>query len=442
MSNHPLKKKIEKKSELLSLLIKPNEDYPSPLTINEIQELKESTIATSQTFKLSIKEFTEMCKDKNKIRELERILNKDYDQINKFCKYLHIIEDNYEKSPDSIHTKMKETKLYKLPLDIKSLIISKFSTLFPKQYKLKNWIPKQELNFNILCSNVNAVDLITEEYNKNPDSKNLDWFMICLNPSLIDIIEKENMRKPENINWSALSINKNAIELIDQKIQQNESPNLQTKYKINWGNLALNPNGVYLIQDKINYEKNYRRKSYWNELCQNENAIEIIDNEYKRKTNRLNWKYLSKNSNAIHLIEKKIKEEENIPIEILNKMNIKQKISWRWLSTNKNAINILKNNIKKIDWEFICENSNKKIIDLIEIGIKENKPISIKKILMNPILTDYFCNKYPEQIDYYWLCFNPSKKAIKLIENHYKYGNSEDLDWYILSRNPSIFTEI
>ena len=85
---------------------------------------------------------------------------------------------------------------------------------------------------------------------------------------------------------------------------------------------------------------------------------------------------------------------------------------------------------------------NKKVIDLIEMGIKKNKPISIKKILINPILTDYFCNKYPEKIDYYWLCFNPSKKAIKLIENHYKNGISEDLDWYILSRNPSIFTEI
>jgi len=441
MSSHPLTKKIEKKSELLSLLIKPNEDYPSPLTINEIQELKESTIATSKTFKLSIKDFTEMCKDRNKIRELERILNKDHNQIIKFCKYLHIIEDNYEKSPDSIYTKMKETKLHKLPIDIKSLIISKFSTLFPKQYRLKKWIPKHELHFNILCSNVNAVDLITEEYNNNPNSKKLDWYMICINPSLVDIIEKEHRINPENIDWDAVSINKNAIELIDQKNQQNESPNLQ-KNKINWDNLALNPNGIHLMEDKINSEQNYRHKSYWNNLCQNENAIKIIENEYKRKTNRLNWKYISKNSNAIHLIKKKIKEEEDIPIEILNKINTKQKISWRWLSTNKNAIDILKTNLIKIDWEFISENSNKKVIDLIEIGIKENKPISIRKILMNPILTDYFCNKYPEKIDYYWLCFNPSKTAIKLIENHYKNTTTNDLDWYILSRNPYIFTEI
>ena len=55
---------------------------------------------------------------------------------------------------------------------------------------------------------------------------------------------------------------------------------------------------------------------------------------------------------------------------------------------------------------------------------------------------DYFSNKYPEKIDYYWLCFNPSKKAIKLIENHYKNGNLEDLDWYILSRNPYIFMDV
>ena len=307
MSNHPLKKNIENKTKLLSSIIRSNEDFPSPLSINEIQQIKEATILTSYTFKLSIKDFTEMCKNKDKIRELERILNKDYDKIIKFCKYLHIIEDNYEKSPDFIHRKMKEIKLHKLPMDIKSLIISKFSTLFPKEYKLKNWIPKHKLYFNILCSNVNAVDLITEEYNKNPDSKKLDWYMICLNPSLIDIIEKEHIRKPENIHWGALSINKNAIELIDQKIQQNESSNLQKRNKINWDNLALNPNGVHLMQDKINYEKNYRHKSYWNNLCENSNAIHLIENEYKRKTNRLNWKYLSKNSNAIHLIEKKNK---------------------------------------------------------------------------------------------------------------------------------------
>ena len=49
------------------------------------------------------------------------------------------------------------------------------------------------------------------------------------------------------------------------------------------------------MQDKINNEINYKHKSYWNSLCENENAIEIIENEYKKKTNRLNWKYLFKN---------------------------------------------------------------------------------------------------------------------------------------------------
>jgi len=451
MSHHPLELVKDKKTKLLSSIIRSNEDFPSPLSINEIQKIKESSILRNPALKLTMNDFREMCQNKDKSKELQELLETDYNQVVKFCSYLNILEENYDNSPQFIYLKMKEKKLHQLPIDIKSLIVSKFSTLFPKKYIFKEWIPVDKLRCSILCANVNAIDIITEEYNRDPDSKRLDWYNICMNPSLIDIIEKEHKRKPININWNILSLNRNAIELLDQKIHQGEnSSTLPLKQQINWNNLALNLNAVHLMQDKINSEKNYRHKAYWNTLCENPNAIDIIKKEYKRKTNRLNWKYISKNPNAIDLIEAKLKEEENIPIEVLNKINTKHKISWRWLSTNPNAIHILNNNFEKIDWIFICENSNIKVISLIERALETETPRALKiepKILfkylsMNPIFIDFLCNKHPDKIDYKMLCFNPSKKAIKLIENHYKNENSDDLDWYILSRNPYIFIDV
>lgn len=459
MSYHPLKVVKDKKTKLLSSIIRSDEDFPSPLSINEIQQIKESSILRSPALKLTINDFREMCQNKDKSTKLQELLKTDYNQVVKFCSYLNILEENYDNSPQSIHSKMKEKKLHQLPPDIKSLIVSKFSTLFPKKYIFKEWIPPvDKLNFSILCANVNAIDIITEEYNRDPDSKRLDWYNICLNPSLIDIIEKEHTRKPTNINWNILSLNKNAIKLLDQKIHQREnSSTLPLKQQINWNNLGLNPNAVYLMRDKINSEENYRHKAYWNTLCENPNAIDIIRQEYKRKTNRLNWKYISKNPNAIDLIEAKLKEEEDIPIEELNEINTKHKISWRWLSTNPNAIHILSNNFDKIDWKFICENSNikvislierlfnseKKVIQLIEKTLESEIEILYKYLSINPVFIDYLCNKHHNRIDYEMLCLNFSEKALKLIEKYYKLNsNNGVLDWTILSKNPYIFKEL
>ena len=66
MSYHPLKVVKDKKTKLLSSIIRSDEDFPSPLSINEIQQIKESSILRSPALKLTINDFRKMCQNKDK----------------------------------------------------------------------------------------------------------------------------------------------------------------------------------------------------------------------------------------------------------------------------------------------------------------------------------------------------------------------------------------
>ena len=90
MSYHPLELVKDKKTNLLSSIIRSNEDFPSPLSINEIQKIKESSILRSPALKLTINDFREMCKNKDKSKKLQELLKTDYNQVVKFCSYLNI----------------------------------------------------------------------------------------------------------------------------------------------------------------------------------------------------------------------------------------------------------------------------------------------------------------------------------------------------------------
>ena len=62
----------------------------------------------------------------------------------------------------------------------------------------------------------------------------------------------------DNINWFAISVNPNAIELIEANLD-----------KIDWGRLSRNPNAMHILEanpDKIN----------WDELSGNPSAIHLL----------------------------------------------------------------------------------------------------------------------------------------------------------------------
>jgi hypothetical protein len=63
--------------------------------------------------------------------------------------------------------------------------------------------------------------------------------------------------------------------------------------KINWWYLSLNPNAIRLL------EKNIDKINWWN-LSSNPNAIPLLE----KNIDKINWVYLSLNPNAIHLLAK------------------------------------------------------------------------------------------------------------------------------------------
>jgi hypothetical protein len=70
--------------------------------------------------------------------------------------------------------------------------------------KLRDWIDYDKLNWKILSSNPNAIELLEKNKNK------IEYYCLSLNPNAIDLLKKNQ----ENINWNRLSFNANAIELL------------------------------------------------------------------------------------------------------------------------------------------------------------------------------------------------------------------------------------
>ncbi len=196
--------------------------------------------------------------------------------------------------------------------------------------KFVDWVDQSKLNWDLLCENPNATDVL----NANPDkigqelfeslkkkptkpSNKINYWTLSANPYAIELI-KQNLDK---ISWYILSANPAAIEIL------RENPD-----KINWTQLSANPAGIELLKenpDKIN----------WYKLAANPNAVEFLkENPDKIESFDL-WYELSGNPNAIEFLK------EN-----------PDKINWNGLSSNYNAMELLKENQDKIDWDSLSLN--------------------------------------------------------------------------------------
>ena len=99
-------------------------------------------------------------------------------------------------------------------------------------WKLIYWIDKDKLNYYHLSENEKALDF---RYNI------INWSILSYNENAIELLK----RNPDKIDWRNLSLNPNAIELLEKNID-----------KINWSYLSLNPNAIELLEkniDKINW---------------------------------------------------------------------------------------------------------------------------------------------------------------------------------------------
>ena len=207
----------------------------------------------------------------------------------------------------------------------------------------------------------------------------IDWKYLSINPNAIHLLEQN----PEKINWDKLSSNINAVDLLEKNID-----------KINWGYLSRNPNAISILEQNID---------------------------------KINWIYLSLNPNAIHLLE----------------LNI-DKINWNMLSLNPNAIYLLEQNSDKINWEYLAENPN--AIDLIKKHIEnQHNPRIYIGLSYNPnayeLLYEYSYKLKKGIICYmeweWWIGLNENTNPD--IFNIFKQ-TSFYINWYKLSSNPNIFT--
>jgi hypothetical protein len=415
---------------------------------------------------------------------------------------IRVLEKRHVSAPAKISVRPRSKfNITKLPNDLKSLFVKKYLNMLPNEYKLRDWIPVEKLYWRELCENPNAIKMIEErivfdstlteeeyydkyhmdfenkmvhwptlsanknaielikkkiiaedsltleEYERLLNNNRLDWIRIGMNenPEAIELLNK----KPSNINWDMLSMNKNAMELfilpkyneeklIDPEIFLNMYGRNET---LNWGALSCNEGAITIIKEYLLFEDtipfaiykdlDYSKKIDWSVLAVNPKAMPIITKfiekyiQYEDINDKNNpnyryaehfhglWGNLSKNPNAAKYLYEKYPQKIYWPAFSENPKAIKylkdpinyDKIDWSKLSKNTAAIDLLKENIEKIDWYYISCNTNPKAMELIRV-------------------------KFEQEL------LDAENNTLHLLRSH------EKLNWSELSKNPAIFEEI
>ena len=215
-------------------------------------------------------------------------------------------------------------------------------------------------------SNPEAIKLIEEEIKVNPMNIHFDNLAANETPEAIKLIEDNLLNKntmyqvsnsmrfwsilsrnskavkilkanPRKIHWDQLCSNKSteAIQLLEEQMTNKWIDPVKIDKNISWLNLSSNPNQRVFEILKANPTKiDYRGLSY----NSNPNAIELlmkrmeVQNEYKKKEDRIDWKVISKNPGAVELIMNRLKYEEELPDS--KSLQDTEKIDWLVLSSN------------------------------------------------------------------------------------------------------------
>ena len=375
-----------------------------------------------------------------------------------------------------------------LPHDVHDKIVEHYKTLLPSKYVLRDWVPREKLDWYTLSGNPCASELLMEqadyentlteeEYNMLIKEKKISWMRVCcINGEAIDILKKY----PSKIQWAYLSNNKKqqAVDMIKERIEY-EKINVPEYYEenrvcINNFSDNENPQIIEIIKERIEYEKGLSEEDYdmleetdvidWCCLTVNPSAIDIL----KANPKKIIWSLLANNTNplAIDLLRERAVLENNMSNKDYKKLG--DQIDWDDLTTNPNAIELLKEYPHKINWEMLSENTaaidwlkeNKNVIDwdILSVNpnaiqlLKENrKKIHWANLCKNPNAIELL-KKNRKKINWRLLCLN--ENAFELIKERaeyemsltpeeykeLKYGNK--LDWNQLSENKGIFVAV
>lgn len=197
-------------------------------------------------------------------------------RVSGFSQYSHFLENiKYPSIEDKILLFAGyDTEYFKL-IHYKKYYIENYNDIITKNYKKIDWV-----NISI---NLDDKDLL-QKYKKY-----LNWENLSLNPNAIELLKKNE----DNINLDNLTLNPNCYDIIIK--------NIDILDDLHWQNLSACVNSTKLLKDnkdKINY--------YY--IVLNIYVIDLIEElileDIKNKTERINFGRLAYNKNAGLLIEK------------------------------------------------------------------------------------------------------------------------------------------
>ena len=356
-------------------------------------------------------------------------------------KPIRVLEKRHVSAPAKISVRPRpKLNITKLPNDLKSLFVKKYLNMIPDEYRLRYWIPVEKIDWRGLCQNPNAINMIEERiiFDKTLTKEEYnDRYNIRFHRLGRDFADK-------TIHWPSLSINKNAIKLINERIIAEDSLTLQEyetlgfANRLDWTGIALNED-----YDAMKLLNKKRSKINWTLLSINKNAMElfilpkyneeklidpdILFNIMHYENKKPDLSQLSRNEGSIKIIKEHLLFEDTIPLEIYNDLDSSNIIDWGGLAANPKAISIITKFIEKyIQYEDIDDEEHPyyryaKHFDDIWRNLSKNP---------NDAAIKYLNEKYPEKIN--WRAFSGNPKAIRYLNDPINY---ERIDWSKLSKN-------
>ena len=230
--------------------------------------------------------------------------------------------------------------------------IKEENLLSPTEYaKLQN-----KVYWRALSANPKAIPLIITKIKEGIRLDDIDWDALSKNPAIFFTFKRNIEAKSRIIARillnNSVSTKTKITDLpgdLHKKIVKdlkNVSKNILRDGipidKLNWSYLSSNPNAIDLLRERMYFEKNlsedeYKKLPYqinWAALCTNSDpeAIDLLSSP--ENYIKIDWLRLSSNPNAIKLLEKRVVYQLGLNGEQLQRLSIHERVNWQKLSTN------------------------------------------------------------------------------------------------------------
>ncbi len=296
-------------------------------------------------------------------------------------------------------------------------------------YNLVNWIDIKQLDWRRLSLNPNAIYLLEQNLQK------IDWMRLSRNPSAIHLLETN----PKKIDWMFLSMNQSSIRLFEKNIDKIGSfektelsrlltaiPFLQKNPNmINWSTLSSNPFAIEIL------EKN-QDKIIWDCLSLNPSAIELL----KKNKKNINWFHMFQNPNAIELILEEYKRVQSIPYP-QNVYEEDLEDDFEKYCKYKDIMRL--KDLWDNEWiSSLCANKSKMAMNVLKQNMDRIKGYGWRELTSNPFAIELL-ERRPDKIFWDGGCWydmgeytiSTFPSFIDLIKK-----NLDKIDWRKLCRNP------